>query len=246
MNSAELFDRQLSEWGLSPDAAMREMLSRYAGLLSRYDRSNVIGTRDFDRVLNEHVLDALSCLLFKPLRGAGRVADVGSGGGLPGIPLAVTLPATRVELFESTGKKCDFLSYAASELGLQNVRVHNLRVEEVGRMKDHRAGYDLCTVRAVARLSVVAEYCLPITRLGGYVIAMKGREDSEEWEEGRRGAELLGGGVSGEIRVPLLPELGQRERRLVVLHKIAETPQEYPRKTGTPARKPLGSRRGRG
>lgn len=246
MNAEALFDSQLSYWGLTVGRGARETLFDYAGLLSGYDRANIIGTRDFGRVLNEHILDSMSCLLFEPLRNAERVADVGSGGGLPGIPLAVALPAAEVHLFEATGKKTDFLSYAASELGLRNVRVHNLRVEEAARHENHRGQYDLCTVRAVARLSVVAEYCLPLTRVGGRVVAMKAREEAAEMDEGRKAAEVLGGRVHKEIRVPLLQELEQTERRLIVLQKVGETPEAYPRKTGMPAKKPLGARRGRG
>lgn len=246
MNATDLFDSQLLNWDLEVGPETREVLFAYASLLSRYDRSNVIGTRDFGRILTEHVLDSMSCLLFRPLREAGRLADVGSGGGLPGIPLAVSLPATRVELFEATGKKAEFLRHVVSELGLHNASVHNVRIEEAARREAHRATYDACTARAVARLSVVAEYCLPLTRVGGYVIAMKGRKDAREWDEGRRSAGALGGRMDKEVRVPLLPELDQKQRRLVTLLKVADTPQKYPRKTGQPARRPLGSTRGSG
>jgi 16S rRNA (guanine527-N7)-methyltransferase len=246
MTAEELFDRQLSRWGLAVGTGTRERLVDYANLLSGYDLANVIGTRDFGRVLNEHILDSMSCLLFEPLGNTGSVADVGSGGGLPGIPLALALPDAEVHLLEATGKKAVFLSHAVTKLGLQNVRVHNGRVEEAARSNDHRARYDVCTVRAVARLPVVAEYCLPLARVGGYVVAMKAREDAEELDEGRRAAEMLGGDVREEIQVPLLPELEQRDRRLVVLQKMEATPQAYPRKTGMPARKPLGAKRGRG
>jgi 16S rRNA (guanine527-N7)-methyltransferase len=174
------------------------------------------------------------------LRAAGKVADIGSGGGLPGIPLAAVLPNTEVTLFESVGKKVDFLRYVAGELQLENVRVVNSRIEEAAREEAHRGAYDVCAVRALARLSVVAEYSLPLLRRGGYVVAMKAREDEDERAEGERASAMLGGRLGEEISVPQVSGVEQRDRRLVVLEKIGETPRLYPRKTGTPAKAPLG------
>lgn len=216
------------------------MLVDYALILSGYDKANVIGTRHPDEILHRHILDSLSCLLFAPLRTADKAADVGSGGGLPGIPLAVVLPNTEVTLFESVRKKADFLRYAAEELRLGNVRVVNARIEEAAREEAHRGSYDVCVVRALARLSVVAEYSLPLLRRGGVVISMKGREDEDEKVEGERASHLLGGRLSEEITVHHVSGLEQRERRLVVVEKIGETPQTYPRKPGMPAKAPLG------
>lgn len=219
----------------------------YALLLSDYDKANVIGTREPGEILHRHILDSLSCLLFAPWRAAGKVADIGSGGGLPGIPLAAALPNTEVTLFESVGKKVDFLRYVTEELKLGNVRVVNSRIEEAAWEKEHRGAYDVCAVRALARLSVVAEYSLPLLRRGGYVIAMKAREDEDERAEGERASAILGGRLCEEIAVSQVSGLEQRDRRLVMLEKIGETPQLYPRKTGTPAKAPLGKeKQGRG
>ena len=195
---------------------------------------------EFDQIVERHVLDALSCLLFAPLREARKLADVGSGGGLPGIPLAIALPRSQVVLFESVGKKASFLRYAKEELTLDNVRIENGRVEEAGRGRSHRGSYDVCTVRAVARLSVIAEYCVPLLRVGGHVVAMKGREDEQEFAEGERAARMLGGRMEGPIPVHQASVGEQRERRLILLQKVAETPGAYPRKVGVPARHPLG------
>ncbi len=226
--------------GLSVEA--KKLLVSYAHLLSRYEKANVIGTRDFGEILHRHVLDSLSCLLFSPLLEAKKVGDVGSGGGLPGIPLAVALPDAEITLFEATSKKTAFLRYAAEELGLTNLRVVNARVEESAREDDHRGVYEVCTVRALARLSVIAEYSLPLLRRGGNVVAMKGRVGADEWAEGERAVGKVGGRVSDEIEVHYLPGLEQGERRLVLLEKLKETRDAYPRRTGTPSRNPLGAR----
>ena len=236
------FERQLAEWGLGLSVEAKKLLLSYARLLSRYDKANVIGTKDFGEILHRHVLDSLSCLLFSPLREAEKVGDVGSGGGLPGIPLAVALPGAEITLFEATGKKAAFLRYAAEELGLANVSVVNARVEESAREDDHRGAYEVCTVRALARLSVIAEYSLPLLRRGGNVVAMKGRLDADERAEGERALARVGGRMSDEIPVHYLPGLEQGERRLVLLEKLKETPDAYPRRAGTPARNPLGAK----
>ncbi|CAN5181420.1 16S rRNA (guanine(527)-N(7))-methyltransferase RsmG [soil metagenome] len=243
MTTSEIFDRQLSEWRLDVDPEAKEKLFAYASLLSRYEKANVIGTRDFGEILHRHVLDSLSCLIFAPLRTARRVADLGSGGGLPGIPLAVTLPDAEITLIESVGKKVDFLRYVSDELELSNVRVVNARIEEAAREETHRGTYDVCTVRALARLSVITEYSLPLLRSGGNVLAMKGRENTDERAEGERASVLLGGRVCDEIPVPQVYGVERRERRLLLLEKIGETPLDYPRKTGTPVRNPLGRRK---
>lgn len=220
----------------------RGQLLAYAQQLSRYEKANVIGTRHLEEILQRHVLDSLSCLLFAPLYEAKMLADVGSGGGLPGIPLAVALPGAEVSLFEATGKKAAFLRQASEELGLANVRVVNARVEESAREDAHRGAYDVCTVRALARLSVVAEYSVPLLRRGGTVVAMKGQMGTEERAEGERALGALGGRVREEMRVHYLPEIEEAERRLILLEKVGETPDTYPRRTGTPSRNPLGAR----
>ena len=242
MKAPDSFGRQLTDWAVAVGPEAEKQLLAYAHLLSRYEKANVIGTRDSEEILQRHVLDSLSCLLFAPLYEASRVADIGSGGGLPGIPLAVMLPGTEVTLLEATGKKAAFLRYASEELGLPNVRVVKARVEESGREEVHRAAYDVCTVRALARLSVVAEYSLPLLRLGGAVVAMKGRLDAEEREEGERALGQLGGRVREEVRVNYSSGVEQGERRLLLLEKTGETPDAYPRRTGVPARNPLGAR----
>lgn len=243
MKPTEVFDRQLSAWSLSVGLGAKQSLLAYARILSEYNKANVVGTRDFGEILNRHVLDSLSCLIFAPLWSAQYVADIGSGGGLPGIPLAVVLPGAEFTLFESVGKKAAFLRYVSEELKLTNVGVVNSRIEEAAREKVYRGAYDVCTVRALARLSVIAEYSLPLLRRGGHVVAMKGREDVEEWAEGGRASRVLGGRVCEEIPVPQMSGVEQKDRRLVLLEKIEETPRIYPRKTGTPVKAPLGRRK---
>jgi len=188
----------------------------------------------------DHVLDSLGCLLFQPVEEAMHFADVGSGGGLPGLPLAIALPDASFTLFEATGKKAAFLRSAVETLDLAGVGIVNARVEQAAHDARLRASHEICTVRAVAKLSVLAEYCLPLLKVGGQIVAMKGDMPDEEYGEGERAASLLGGRVLQVVEVPLLPEMGQKTRRLVVLEKTTETPEIYPRRVGLPAKSPLG------
>jgi len=236
-----LLEEQAAVWGLHLDRSQRERLLDYARLLALYDRANVIGTRDLDGILLAHVLDSLSCFLYRPLFEARSLADVGSGGGLPGIPLKIMKPDLATTLVESTGKKARFLRYAVDSLSLENVEVANVRVEELGREQAHRGAYDIVTSRAVARLSVIAEYGVPLLENGGRVVAMKGRLEQEELAEGSRAADALGAQVEEFVEVPMLPAVGEKERKLAILEKNRETPAQYPRRSGVAARRPLGA-----
>jgi 16S rRNA (guanine527-N7)-methyltransferase len=223
---------------MAPDQLAR--LGRFARFLRDYKEANVIGTRELRGIILDHILDSLSCFLFEPLGVARRLADVGSGGGLPGVPIKIVKSELSTTLVESTSKKVRFLHRATENLSLEGVEVMGARVEEIARKNEYRGTYDVATARAVARLSVVAEYCVPLLRVGGCVISMKGRLEGAEMAEGERAAEQLGARVSDLIRVPRLPEIEKKERCLVIIEKVGETPEEYPRNVGVPAKKPLG------
>jgi 16S rRNA (guanine527-N7)-methyltransferase len=240
VDALELLRLQAAAWGVSLDRERLARLEAFGRLLSGYEEANVIGTRALRGVLLDHVLDSLSCFLFEPLGLARRLVDVGSGGGLPGIPIKIVVPELEVTLVESIAKKTRFLHRAVETLSLEGATVTNARVEEIARTEAHRAAYDIATARALARLSVVAEYCVPLLKVGGCAISMKGRLDNDELSEGERAAEKLGARVSALLRVPRLPETGKKERCLVILQKVEETPGEYPRNVGVPAKRPLG------
>jgi 16S rRNA (guanine527-N7)-methyltransferase len=242
MGNPDLLERQVGAWGVPLGAAQLHLLSAYAETLATYDRANVIGTKDLDRIWADHIIDSLSCLLFEPLAGDLRLADVGSGGGLPGIPVKIAKPDLRTTLIESTGKKSRFLDHVAASLSLKGLTVANARVEELAHSPDHRAAYDVTTTRAVAHLAVVVEYCVPLLKVGGHAIAMKAGIKDAELAEGGTAAEMLGARISRRIPVPFVPEIGARERQLVIVEKRSETHPRYPRKPGTPTKSPLGAR----
>ncbi len=210
-------------------------------MLASYEQANVIGTRDMKSIVVHHVLDSLSCFLFEPLSGIGRIADVGSGAGLPGIPIKIAKPNLQATLVESTAKKSRFLLYVTEVLALDGVMVANTRVEDLAHDATHRGTYDIATTRAVAHLSAIAEYCVPLLRVGGYAISMKGKLQNPELSEGRKAVAIVGAEVTGCIRVPFIPEVGDRERQLIIIEKVRETHPRYPRKPGTPTKRPLGA-----
>lgn len=224
----EIAQAQGDAWGLPLTQGQWASLEAYSRLLHSYEEANVIGTRDLRGIMLDHVLDSLSCSLFEAIRGDGQLVDVGSGGGLPGIPLSIANPRLSTVLVESTGKKAHFLRSVISSLSL-DVKTINERVEDIARRAPERNGFNFATSRAVARLSVVLEYCVPLLRVGGHVLSMKGKLDKEELDEGGRAAETLGARPAEIIRVPMLSEIGHKERHLVVFEKVRETPTSYPR-----------------
>lgn len=234
-----VFREQLALWGVELTEAQAAGLRRFAYLLSSYAEANVIGTRSLERILEDHILDSLSCLLFEGFEDGSRLIDVGAGAGLPGIPLKLARPCIALTLLESTAKKTRFINHAVVELGILGASVITGRAEEVARQEGHRGSYDVATARALASLAVVAEYCVPLTRVGGHVVAMKGRITAEELEAGETAADRLGARVAEVISVPLLPQIRARDRCLVVLEKVDETPERYPRRTGLPKKLPL-------
>ena len=237
MNS---FVAQLEQWRLDLDEGSIEALSTYARCLAEYERANVIGTRDYGQILREHVLDCLSCFLFGPLLGAEGVVDVGAGGGLPGIPLRLVRPELKLTLVEATGKKVRFLQTVAKKMSLGDVEIVQGRAEELGKNPDYREKYDIATARALAPLPELAEYCVPLIKKGGYVVAMKARPGREEIEVGAEAASRLGAEISEEIDVEFLPEVSEKKRTLIIMTKTSSTPEKYPRRIGVPKKSPLG------
>jgi len=175
--------------------------------------------------------------VLKP-RPAERLVDIGTGAGFPGLPLKIVLPRLQVTLVEATGKKAEFCRHVVEGLGLEGITVVHARAEDVGQMPEHRAANDWAVARAVAAMPVLAEYLLPLVRLGGRAIAQKGETGPAEAHAAESALRLLGGRVQQLIPVelPRIPET----RYLVVLEKTAATPPEYPRRAGMPARDPLG------
>lgn len=221
---------------LPPDLLGR--LERYVALLLDANRRvNLTRIVEPAAIARLHLLDALAALPLLDGAQIERAIDIGSGGGVPGIPLALARPAWRWTLVESTGRKATVLVEFVERLGLRQVHVAAERAETLGGAAAHREGYDLATARAVATLPVLAELAFPFLRPGGRLLAWKGRlgDQDEEIDRGRSAVAQLGG---GELRIRAAgPALG--DHRLVAIVKRAVTPERFPRRVGEAARRPL-------
>ncbi|MSR18533.1 MAG: 16S rRNA (guanine(527)-N(7))-methyltransferase RsmG [Phycisphaerales bacterium] len=214
-----------------------ERLRQFLWLLADCNtRFNLTAVTEPSQMWLKHVQDSLTLLPL--LSGADKsgarlsACDVGSGGGVPGIVLAVVLPACDFTLMESTGKKARFIEDAARELGLSNVRVSHQRAEEAGQ--DHklmREKFDVVIARAVAPMNVLLELCLPLVRQGGSFITIKGERASDEL--------ALCGRAFGELRARLVSAERSETGTIVVMEKTGKTPRIYPRLPGEPGRRPL-------
>jgi len=221
----ELWNTLAARGNLTLDAGQHDKLGRYLDCLAAANEMMNL-TRITDRPAAEihHVGDALTLLPFLPA-GPLRLADVGSGGGVPGLPLAIVRPELDVWLVEATKKKAAFLEKAAAELGLGNVHVLALRAEEVGQF-EHREAFDVAAARAVATLDWLAEWCLPLLKLKGKMLAMKGKRAAEELPAATIAIRLLGGGKP--IVHPI--ELPDTDSHVVIeIGKQQRTDLKYPR-----------------
>lgn len=214
-------------------------------LLDWNRRHNLTAITERAEIERLHFLDSLSCLraIAGPAGGCpGRVSliDVGAGAGLPGLPLKIVCPELRLTLVESVGKKAAFMEHAAAALGLRGVRVLTARAEELGQDRRLREQFDWAVARAVASVAVLAEYLLPLARVGGAALMPKKGELAAELAAAEPAWRLLGGEPPEIVPVDLAPDL-EADRVLVVSRKVRPTPTGYPRRVGLPAKKPLGS-----
>lgn len=222
-----------ARYGLGELAANR--LSRLAELLASESTAPTT-IRAPTRILNDHIADSLVALECHELTSATAIADLGSGAGLPGLAIAIALPAAEVVLIESNARKCEFIAQAIAACDVVNASVVNQRVESW----DQGIGcFDVVTARALAPLEVVAEYAAPLLRAGGALVAWRGRRDPISERSAARAADELGLAVAEPVHV--IPYRGAEHRHLHVMVKIADTPTRFPRRAGVARKRPLGS-----
>lgn len=223
-------------WGIPLTPSQLDQFATYAAELRRWnERVNLTAITDMEGIVTRHFLDSLRCALSWGSAPAS-LADIGAGAGFPGLPLKILRPTLRLTLAESIAKKAAFLEHMVRELGLADVQVLAVRAEALGRDAAHRARYDVAVARAVAELRVLAEYCLPLCRVGGRCLAPKGAQIADELAAAERAITRLGGRCLGVEPVELP---GVEPRTLVVIEKVAATPPQYPRAPGVPARRPI-------
>lgn len=226
----------LDEYGVALDENQFEQLEHYAKLLVEWnEKMNLTAIVDDEGIALKHFLDSLALLRQAEIPKGARVADVGTGAGFPGMVLKIARPDIELVLIDSLQKRLNFLQEVLSELGISAKLVHT-RAEDAGQDKNLRESFDFVTARAVANLSVLSEYCIPLVKVGGTFAPMKTADIKEEAAEAETAIVTLGGKLK-EIKLYELPLAGGRS--IAVVNKVKSTPQKYPRQGTKISKKPI-------
>lgn len=225
----------LKRQGFSLTEKTEKKLELFKDILKEYNaKFNLTSITDDEDIYEKHFADSLKGEEFFPY--GANVLEVGSGGGFPSVPLKIAREDLNFTLTEATEKKCVYLKTVGEKLGFDKFSVINGRAEELGKEERFREKYDTVTARAVARLNVLSEYCLPFVKVGGYFVAYKG-DAEEEIKEALPAIEILGGKIENIKKFVLSDKSGVRN--IVVIKKVKSTPKEYPRKNADIKKKPL-------
>ena len=234
----EALKKALELMGGPSDEVTVNKYQRYMeGVLDWNEKVNLTNITDPEEFVIKHFIDSIICIDYPEFEEAGKIIDVGTGGGFPGVPLAIAAPDKEFILMDSLNKRLKIIDELCGQIGIGNVTTVHARAEELAKNKAHREQYDLCVSRAVANMATLAEYCLPFIKIGGCLMAYKGPDAEREVEEARKALYLLGGQVE-EIREGNLKEFGI-DHKVVIIKKVKNTPSKFPRKAGTPAKEPL-------
>ena len=233
------FERLLTEYSNKIDIEISkkeiDLLYRYMNLLLDWNNKiNLTAITKEEDIILKHFIDSIS--INEYLKEKNKIMDIGTGAGFPGIPLKIINPNMEFILVDSLNKRINFLEEVAKELCLEKMQLIHSRVEDLAKNMNYREKADIIVSRAVANLRVLVEYMLPFVKKEGICICMKGPNIEEEIEEGKKAIEILGGKIE-KIENLLLP--GNLERNLIIIKKIKNTPEKYPRKAGIPAKQPL-------
>jgi 16S rRNA (guanine527-N7)-methyltransferase len=232
------FEDSLKEKGIILTAEQLKQFELYYETLVEWnEKMNLTAITEKDEVYLKHFFDSITAAFYFDFSKPLHICDVGAGAGFPSIPLKIAFPHLEITIVDSLNKRITFLNHLASVLKLEKVHFIHDRAETFGVNPKHRESYDIVTARAVARLSVLSELCLPLVKVGGHFIAMKAAHAKEELETGKKAISLLGGKVE-KTYVFTLP-IEESERNILVIKKEKQTPKKYPRKPGTPNKLPI-------
>ena len=236
MIDCNLLKEEAKKLGVLLEDYQVKKLDRFAEILTEYNKSvNLTSITEPDEFVWKHFIDSLLVTAAVAKDEIKNIADVGAGAGFPSIPIGAVWEEIKIEQIDSSLKRVDFLNYAAKELDIKT-HAHHLRAEQAGRMEEFREKFDLVVSRALAPLPQLVEYCLPLVKVGGVFCAMKSKKCEEEKEEAKAGIEILGGGSVLE-KTWELPIIGIR--KLLLIKKERETPENYPRSSKRIQTKPL-------
>ncbi|RLL41741.1 16S rRNA (guanine(527)-N(7))-methyltransferase RsmG [Oceanobacillus piezotolerans] len=234
----EQFKEALKEKGIELNEKQLNQFETYYKLLVEWnEKINLTAITDKEEVYLKHFYDSITAAFYYDFSNEWELCDVGAGAGFPSIPLKICFPQLKVTIVDSLQKRIGFLNHLAAELGLENVAFYHDRAENFGKNTETREKFDIVTARAVARMSVLSELCLPITKKNGMFIAMKGAQASEELNNAKQAIELLGGELQDSFSFTLPKE--DSERHIILISKKRKTPKKYPRKAGVPNKTPI-------
>ncbi|MBZ5752289.1 MULTISPECIES: 16S rRNA (guanine(527)-N(7))-methyltransferase RsmG [Metabacillus] len=233
-----LFQSSLAEKGIILSPQQMNQFDLYFDLLVEWnEKMNLTSITEKKEVYLKHFYDSVSAAFYFNFSEPFTICDIGAGAGFPSIPINICFPHLRISIVDSLQKRINFLSHLTQELGLQNVKLFHDRAETFGQNQEYRESFDVVTARAVARLSVLSELCLPLVKEDGFFLAMKAAAAKEELDAGKRALQVLGGKVQ-EIHSFELP-MENSERTILVIEKVKKTPKKYPRKPGMPNKLPI-------
>ncbi|WP_018663493.1 16S rRNA (guanine(527)-N(7))-methyltransferase RsmG [Heyndrickxia acidiproducens] len=236
--NTEQFIHLLAEKGIELDEKqMRQFETYYELLIEWNQKMNLTAITDKEEVYLKHFYDSVTAAMYTNLNQSIRICDVGAGAGFPSIPLKICFPQLDITIVDSLQKRISFLQNLTEHLGLTKVSLFHDRAETFAQSQAHREKYDLVTARAVARMSVLSELCLPLARQGGQFVAMKAQHAKDELKTAEKAIKLLGGDIENIFSFSLPFE--ESERSIIIIKKVKATPKKYPRKPGTPNRLPL-------
>ena len=236
----EMFFEKMQEksmdWNINFSVEQLEQFFVYMKLLIEWnEKMNLTAIIDPEEIILKHFIDSITIL--KEIKNDSKIVDVGTGAGFPGIPISIMNPTLKITLVDSLNKRLIFLQEVINQLNLKNVEIVHARAEEFGQNKKYRESFDISTSRAVANLSTLSEYLIPLVKIGGKTISMKASGAQEEISDAQKAIEVLGGTIEKveEFNLPQ-SDIG---RTIITIKKDKQTPNKYPRKPGTPSKEPI-------
>ncbi|MGL9749115.1 16S rRNA (guanine(527)-N(7))-methyltransferase RsmG [Enterococcus sp. DIV0170] len=233
----EEFQLELSKQGIELNDKQMEQFAAYFRLLVEWNQKmNLTAITEHKEVYLKHFYDSITLAFLDTFKPEGQLCDVGSGAGFPSLPLKIVFPDLEVTIVDSLNKRITFLTTLVEELQLDGVHLYHDRAESFGKNSKFREGFDFVTARAVARLNVLTELCLPLVEKEGYFFALKAAKSEEELSEAKHAIALLGGKLINAEDVSLP---NGDTRHIITVQKKKETPKKYPRKPGLPNKQPI-------
>ena len=236
MNKEQFYNAVKEKVGIELSELQKEQYRKYYDLVVEWNQKiNLTAITEEDEFYTKHFFDSISLAFYKDYSNIESICDVGSGAGFPSIPLKILYPNLKVTIVDSLNKRIKFLNLVKDELELTDCNFVHARAEEFGQNKEYRESFEIVTARAVARLNVLAELCLPLAKKNGYFLSLKAQKAEEETKEAINAIKLLGGKLEQDLEFDIEGE----ERHILEIRKAKETPNKYPRKAGTPNKKPI-------